>query len=348
MNHEMTKVTIGFMPLTDCLPLLIAKHKQFFAQHGLDVVLERQNSWATLRDKLLNGFLDAAHLLAPMPIACYCEDGGVQAAIKVPQVLSYNGNGITLSNTLLQETNAEAYLESKKPHRYPFSANVLVPAIQARRDKRKPKLRFATVFHYSNHFYQLRGWLQAAGISSSEVEIVVVPPTDMVTAMSSGLIDGFCVGSPWNARAVREGVGTTIITSNDLWPRVPEKVLGVAEPWFHQNATTLRAMLTAIDQANEWLSSVANRFEAARLLSLEANLNVDIDVVTPALLDSCIVNSEEDPRRINKYIDFGDSGNEIETLRFQAEWLMRQMIDAGHINKDADVKMIAEQIYISG
>lgn len=346
MTLEKKQVTIGYMPLTDCLPLLIAEEKQYFKQHGLDVVLQRQNSWATLRDKLYNGYLDAAQMLAPMPIVSQLGVGGEKHTIKVPCVLSQNGNGITLATQIFEEIITYHQLDSTEMLKQPLSAELLLPLIQTRKEAGKAKLRFATVFHFSNHFYQLRSWLLGAGIQSSDVDIVVVPPTDMVIALESGDIDGFCVGSPWNASAVRKEVGVTVVTSVDLWPAMPEKVLGVTESWLQVNSNTLEALVLALKQARAWLQPVSNRFEAARILASEKYLNVELDIVAPALLDSCIVQEGCSPRIIEQYINFDcveEGGN---NRRGYTEWLLQQMIGAGHIESDIDVRAVAAQIYL--
>ncbi|XOV77867.1 MAG: CmpA/NrtA family ABC transporter substrate-binding protein [Aestuariibacter sp.] len=347
MNNipEKKNLDIGFMPLTDCLPLVVGKEKGFFSAQGLDVRLHKQNSWATLRDKVHSGYLDAAQMLAPMPIASHLGIGVDATAMKVPFVLSYNGNGVTLSNRLLDEMfgadqNAQAVALQE-----PLSAALLKPIIETRRSKAQKKLIFATVFHFSHHFYQLQSWLAQAEITASDVDVLVIPPTDMVPALASNDIDGFCVGSPWNAAAVRQQLGATVTTSNDLWPKMPEKVLGMTAKWQQQHPNTLKALLIGLEQAVNWLDSIPNRFEGARILAKQQYLNVSLDVVTPALLNSCLTSNTDNPRLVPQYIEFLDQQHGNRPQLTQGRWTMQHMITAAHINLDTNMDEVVNNIY---
>lgn len=350
LQTEKQYLTIGYMPLTDCLPLIIAKENGFFDQQGLCVTLHRQNSWATLRDKLHTGFLDAAHMLAPMAVASHLGLGTQVTPIKVPAVLSYFGNGITLSVELFKVIRSQRHLASGQLLKTAVSGNDIREVFTHKRKGKSKKRVFATVFHFSNHYYQLRSWLGEAAGPGGDSSIIVMPPTDMVPALRSGDIDGFCVGSPWNALAVRQQTGVTVATSNDLWPCVPEKVLGITADWQQQHPNTTQALVNAIQQAAHWLTAVPNRFEAARLLSQESYLNVPLDVVAPALLDSCLTHHNETPREVPGYIGFSDessqagSADSIRTV-IQGEWLIQQMINAGHIPGNIPVSKIAADIF---
>ena len=200
IEPEQTDLTLGFIPLTDSAPLIVAKEMGFFSQWGLDVKLQKQNSWATLRDKLHAGLLDATQMLAPMPLASALGLGCAKVKVITPLVLSLNGNAITLSEKLHQEILRENSLAQVT---LPLAAYLLQKVISVRKKQNRPKLRFATVFPYSCHYYQLRDWLASADISEEDLDIVVVPPVNMVAFLQSGEIDGCCVGGPWNAKAVR-------------------------------------------------------------------------------------------------------------------------------------------------
>ena len=148
------------MPLTDCAPVVIAKEMGFFEKWGLNVTLTKQNSWSALRDKLHSEQIDAAQLLAPMPLASSLGVGGTKANVITPFVLSRNGNAITLSNQLYQEILSQHQLNLLS---LPLSSNLLHKVISDRK-KENRRLRFATVFPYSCHYYQLLTWFERSNI----------------------------------------------------------------------------------------------------------------------------------------------------------------------------------------
>jgi NitT/TauT family transport system ATP-binding protein/nitrate/nitrite transport system substrate-binding protein len=329
----MTPLTLGFMPLTDCVPLVIAKHLGFFEKWGLDVTLTRQNSWATLRDKLHANIIDGAHMLSPMVFASALGLNG-KADVMTPFVLSRHGNAITLSNALFEESIAQSRAVNME-NALPLPASRLSNAI-ARRAAEGKKLTFATVYPFSCHFYQLRSWLAQYQIPIDAVNIIVIPPSHMVEAMSRGDIDGFCVGSPWNAQAVRSQIGVTAVTSCDIWPAMPEKVLGLKTQWYEDNPDAVASLINALIEACSWLSTMPNRFEAARILSHLDYLNTPIDVLTPSLLDSCLTQEGKSPRPVPLYNQFGQetgTQNNCPSVA-QGEWILNQMIVSGHVDEN--------------
>ncbi|ABG41044.1 nitrate transporter, putative [Paraglaciecola sp. T6c] len=330
IKPEQPNITLGFIPLTDSAPLVVAKELGFFEQWGLSVTLQKQNSWATLRDKLHAGVLDAAQMLAPMPIASALGLGAPPANVITPLVLSLNGNAITLSESLLQEILKENDLTNVT---LPMAGYLLQHVVEKRKRQGLSKLKFATVFPYSCHYYQLRDWLKAAKVSLDDVEMLVVPPVSMVECLKNGDIDGFCVGGPWNAKAVRAGIGMTALTSFDIWQDSPEKVLGLLDSFNKKHPNTVLALCAALKQACAWLESVPNRFEAARLLCRQEYLNAELDVIAPSLLGSCLTHKSLPPRSIPSYNQFSVSNNgcinQPELVR--GEWLIKHMVSAGQI-----------------
>ncbi|MGB2740856.1 MAG: CmpA/NrtA family ABC transporter substrate-binding protein [Cognaticolwellia sp.] len=303
---EKKNITIGFMPLTDSAPVIVAHEMGFFEQWGLNVSLTKQNSWATLRDKLHVGVIDAAQMLAPMPIASNLGLYGQKSAVISPMILSRNGNGITLSTTLYEKIVSQHSNKDNNKNNdisMPFAASILQAEIEQRK-KAGNKLSFAVVAPYSCHYYQLIEWLKKSDIALSDINLLIVPPSDMVPSMQSGDLDGFCVGSPWNAKAVREGVGITGVTSSDFWQDSPEKVLGLLSNWQIKHPNTTLALMSALYDACQWLENIPNRFEAARLLSRAKYLDTHIDVIAPSLLGSCLTLNGTTPRKVPNYQQF--------------------------------------------
>jgi ABC-type nitrate/sulfonate/bicarbonate transport system substrate-binding protein len=332
---EKTDLTLGFIPLTDSAPLIVAKEMDFFSQWGLNVKLQKQNSWATLRDKLHAGLLDATQMLAPMPIASSLGLGCAKVKVITPLVLSLNGNAITLSEKLHKEILQENNLLHVT---LPLAAYLLQNVISVRKQQNRPKLRFATVFPYSCHYYQLRDWLASANLSEADLDIMIIPPVNMVDFLQSGEIDGCCVGGPWNAKAVRAGIGLTALTSFDIWQDSPEKVLGILASFQLTNPNTVLALTAALKQACIWLESIPNRFEAARLLSSDQYLDASVDVIAPSLIGSCLTHINMRPRAIPSYNQFSKSSNcSINVPEYiRGEWLISHMGNAGQL-KNIDV-----------
>jgi NitT/TauT family transport system ATP-binding protein/nitrate/nitrite transport system substrate-binding protein len=227
----------------------------------------------------------------------------------------------------------------------PLAAYLLQKVISVRKMQNRPKLKFATVFPYSCHYYQLRDWLVSANISEEDLDIVVVPPVNMVAFLQSGEIDGCCVGGPWNAKAVRAGIGLTALTSFDIWQDSPEKVLGLLASFQQANPNTVLALTAALKQACIWLENIPNRFEAARLLSSDQYLDASVDVIAPSLIGSCLTHISMPPRAIPSYNQFSKSNsgsiNVPEYIR--GEWLISQMAKAGQLkNVDVPADLVRE------
>jgi NitT/TauT family transport system ATP-binding protein/nitrate/nitrite transport system substrate-binding protein len=327
------KINLGFVPLTDSAPLIVAQELGFFRQFEIDVTLSPQNSWSTLRDKLQTGLIDAAQLLAPIPLASSLGLGGLKKQITVPLVLSQNGNAITLSNTLYNDIMLGNKLNKLV---FPMPSNLLSCVVKNRVESDQKRLRFATVFPYSCHQYQLFDWLKSANLEN-DIDVITIPPADMSSSLESGFIDGFCVGGPWNAKSVREGTGVTVIASYNIWQDRAEKVLGVTQAYY-QNAPELTAKLCAsLILACEWLQYLPNRFEAAKLMSDSGYLNEPIDVIAPSLLGSCLTHKNESPQNVINYNRFYQDHPAVvnrPNIEMQ-EWLLQKMIENQQLAESA-------------
>jgi two-component system, oxyanion-binding sensor len=259
-------LTIGFLPLTDAAPLIVARELGLFARHGLSVNLRREVGWATVHEKLLSGELDAAHALAPMLWASALGLGGPQGDVLTAFILNLHGNAITLSRNL-----------DHKGARDPASLRAVL-----RPDERK--LTFGVVFPFSSHHLLLRNWLRAAGLDPDrDVRIVVVPPAQMTRHLAAGTIDGFCAGEPWNSLAVVQRLGWCPAWSAALAPTHVEKVLMVRRLFAEKRAGEHTALVAALGEAAAWCDEPQNRGPLAALLSLPAYLNQPVAVIAPTL-----------------------------------------------------------------
>ncbi len=277
---EKTALRLGFMPLSDCAPLIIAYEKGFFTAEGLDVELCRETSWAAIRDKVGLGILDGAQMLASMPLTSRLGIGGPRFNFISAMVLDLNGNAITLSHELYQ------HLAAVDPHsaNCPAAAAAALRSLIRLRKPSQPRLRFGTVYPCSPQSFELRYWLACGGIDPDrDVEIVVVPPPKMVSAMSDGNIDGFCVGEPWNTLAVQQRLGDVVASKYQLWNNSPEKVFAVTEDWAARNPNSHQALLRALLRACVWLDHAAHRQQCARIISQAAYIALPEDTVALSL-----------------------------------------------------------------
>ncbi len=270
---------IGFLPLTDCAVLVAAQERGFFEKYGLHVTLQREVSWANIRDRVAFGELDAAHMLAPMPLAATLGIDGLGIPMQTALGIGLNGSAITLATGLMQgiRTHFPQHL-----HTSPLRATGL-KALLVKEAARK--LVLGCVYPFSQHYYLLRAWLQDGGLEiGRDVEIQVIPPSQMVSALAAGQIDGFCAGEPWNQLAVQRGIGCVAVSSYGLWHNGPEKVLGVTQAWAQANPDTHLALVCALLEAARWVDDKHNRVRVAELLARPEYLDTPLELVRAPLL----------------------------------------------------------------
>jgi nitrate/nitrite transport system substrate-binding protein len=262
-DPEVTKLTFSFLPLSDAAPIIVAHAQGWFREHGITSTLRRETSWTAVRDALNAGTAHAAQMLFGMPVAAACGLlGNDQPPLVVPWVLSRNGQGITLNRKYLGAAGDDA--------------RALRSAAIAGRNRGRP-LVFGHTLRVGTHAMWLRYWLAAGGIDPDhDVALITVPPPQMVANMRTARMDGFCVGEPWNARALAEELGFTAITSQEIWPDHPEKVCAFTARFAQENPHTVVAALKALHTAGQWLDDPAHHDEAAALLAQPEYLNCDV------------------------------------------------------------------------
>ncbi|MFO7593453.1 MAG: CmpA/NrtA family ABC transporter substrate-binding protein [Pseudomonadota bacterium] len=339
---EKTDLNLGFIPLTDCAPLVVAKEYGYFEQYGLNVQLSKETSWANIRDKVALGILDGAQMLAGMPLAMSLGIGPMAKPMVTAFSMDLNGNAITVSNALfarMQELAPEAMKQR------PLSARALKAVIDRNKKAGGEPLTFAMVFPYSTHNYELRYWMAAAGIDPDrDVQLVVVPPPQMVGQLKKGTIDGYCVGEPWNARAVQAGLGHTLITKYEIWNNSPEKVLGVTREWAEQYPNTHRALLMALIEASRRLDEPRNRTEAASLIARPIYVNAPEHVVRMSMTGTFQYAAGEMPRAMPDFNVFYRYAANF-PWRSHAMWFLSQMVRWGQVEEAIDLRAVAEEVY---
>ena len=295
---EKEDLKFGFIKLTDMAPLAIAYEKGFFEDEGLYVTLEAQANWKVLLDRVIDGELDGAHMLAGQPLGATIGFG-TQADIITAFSMDLNGNGITVSNDVWEEMKKHIPLDAAGKPQHPISAAALKPVIEQYQAAGKP-FNMGMVFPVSTHNYELRYWLAAGGIhpgyyaphkgdTSGQIDaqalLSVTPPPQMPATLEAGTIYGYCVGEPWNQQAVFKGIGVPVITDYEIWKNNPEKVFGVSQAWADENPNTHIAVVKALIRAAAWLDADnnANRGEAVQILSQPAYVGADAEVIANSM-----------------------------------------------------------------
>jgi len=294
---EKEDLKFGFIKLTDMAPLAIAYEKGFFEEEGLYVTLEAQANWKVLLDRVIDGELDGAHMLAGQPLGATIGFG-TKAHIITAFSMDLNGNGITVSNDIWEQMKKNVPQKDGKPV-HPISASALKPVVDKYKAEGKP-FNMGMVFPVSTHNYELRYWLAAGGIhpgfyaplkgdTSGQIKadalLSVTPPPQMPSTMEAGTIYGYCVGEPWNQQAVFKGIGVPVITDYEIWKDNPEKVFGVSKEWADKYPNTHVAVVKALLRAAKWLDEEnnKNRKEAVKILSKSQYVGADYEVIANSM-----------------------------------------------------------------
>lgn len=292
---EKEDLKLGFIKLTDMVPLAIAKEKGFFEDEGLYVTLEAQANWKVLLDRVIDGELDGAHMLSGQPIAATIGFG-TEAHLVTPFSMDLNGNATTVSNEVWGLMKAHVPMKDGKPV-HPITADALAPVVETFRSQGR-SFNMGMVFPVSTHNYELRYWLAAGGLHPgfySETDVTgqigadlllsVTPPPQMPATLQAGTINGYSVGEPWNQQAVFMGIGVPVVTDYDIWPDRSEKVFGMRADFVEQNPNTALALTKALIRAAIWLDddNNANREEAVRIISRPEYVGADFDVIANSM-----------------------------------------------------------------
>ncbi|MDF1810886.1 MAG: CmpA/NrtA family ABC transporter substrate-binding protein [Verrucomicrobiales bacterium] len=364
LDVEKDILKFGFIKLTDCAPIVIAKEKGFFDDEGLSVELEAQGNWKELLNRVITGDLDGAHMLAGQPIGA-TVGFGTSAHVLTAYSLDYNGNGITVSNGLWEEMKPGIPKDSDGKVIHPVTADSLKP-IAMKAKSEGSKLKMGMVFPVSTHNYEIRYWLAAAGISpgyyfdpatdqrdiagflNSDIELSVTPPPQMPQTLEAGTISGYCVGEPWNQQAVFKKIGVPVTTNYDIWKNNPEKVFGVSAEWAEKNPNTWIAVTKALIRAGHWLdASWENRDEAAKILSQPNYVGAPYEVIKNSMTGTFEFEPEVDVRKMEDFNVFFRY-NASYPYYSDAVWFLTQMVRWGQLTEqqsDSWYDQVAKKIY---
>jgi nitrate/nitrite transport system substrate-binding protein len=309
---EKKDLSIGFIPITCATPIIMAEPLGFYQKHGLNVSVKRAAGWAMIRDWAINGEVDAAHMLTPMPLAISLGAGSVPKPFYMPAVENINGQAITLH---IKHKNVKSAADMKG-------------------------FRFCVPFDYSMHNYLLRYYLAEGGVHpDKDVQIRVVPPPEMVANLKAGNVDGYLAPDPFNQRAIYENVGFIFKLSKEIWDRHPCCAFTVSQEFATKYPNTFNALFRAIVDATHYASNPAHRKEIAAAIAPTNYLNQPVTVLEQVLTGTYadgLGNIRKEPGRI----DFDPY-----PWHSMAIWILTQMKRWGHLKGEVNYKSVAEQVY---
>lgn len=326
---ETPNLKFGMIALTDCSSIVIAHEKGFFKKYGINSTVSKGANWAAIRDGLSNGDIQATHMLLGMPLAATMGLlGSPKKPMIAPWIINRNGQSITLK-TALKGTVAD-------------DPKALKPLVEAAKKAGEP-MTFAMTFPPGTHAMWMRYYLGAGGINpDKDVALVTIPPPQMVANMKVGKMDGYCVGEPWNARAIAEGIGYTSLNTQDIWKDHPEKVCAFTAEFAEKNPKTVKAVLKALHEASVWLDNMKNRPEQARIVSQATYINAPADIILGRLqghYDFGDGRKKEDPN----YMIFHDRNCNYPQPKY-ATWFLTQFRRWGMVGSAPDYEAIAQQV----
>ncbi len=328
---EVTKMKIGFIPLTDCASVVMAYELGLYEKYGLDVTISKEASWAAVRDKLTIGDIQASHILYGMPYAStlgIVGAEGQQKAMVIAMALNQNGQAITLGNHL-----------KKLGVKTPQDVKKLVEA-----DKGKKTYTFAMTFPPGTHAMWMRYWLASGGVDpDNDIKLITIPPPQMVANMRIGNMDGFCVGEPWNARAIFDGIGFTAITTQQMWVNHPEKVLGMTQEFAEKNPKTVRAILMAVIEASQYIDKIENRPKVAETIGKKEYVNAPFDVVLGRMQGKYVYGDGRTEQDVN-YMKFYRDGEVTFPRKSHGLWFLTQHRRWGFLKEPIDYRKVVDSV----
>ncbi len=324
---EKEEVRIGFIPLTDCASVVMASVLGFDKKYGVRIVASKEASWAGVRDKLVSGELDMAHVLYGLVYGVQMGIGGPKKDMAVLMTLNNNGQAITLSRTLADKgaVDVASLAKAMATHQREYT--------------------FAQTFPTGTHAMWLYYWLASGGINPfRDAKVITVPPPQMVANMRVGNMDGFCVGEPWNARAVLDGIGITAITTQEIWKDHPEKVLGTTGELVKKYPNTARAVMMAVLEASRWIdASLQNKQKMAQTIAEKSYVNTSVDAIDQRILgryQNGLGKTWDDPN----YMKFYNDGKVNFPYLSDGMWFLTQHKRWGLLKEHPDYLAVARQV----
>lgn len=324
---EKEEVRIGFIPLTDCASVVMASVLGFDKKYGVKIIPTKEASWAGVRDKLVNGELDMAHVLWGLIYGVHLGVSGPKKDMAILMNLNHNGQAITLSKKLADKGAVDG------------------PSLAKLMQTDKREYTFAQTFPTGTHAMWLYYWLATYGINPmKDAKVITVPPPQMVANMRVGNMDGYCVGEPWGHRAIMDGIGITGVTTQDIWKDHPEKSLGTTADFVKKHPNTCRAVMMAILEASKWIdASLQNKLKMAETVADKSYVNTGVDAINQRILgryQNGLGKTWDDPN----HMKFFNEGSVNFPYLSDGMWFLTQHKRWGLIKDHPDYLGVARQI----
>ncbi|HEX8295140.1 MAG TPA: CmpA/NrtA family ABC transporter substrate-binding protein [Chthoniobacteraceae bacterium] len=328
-SPEAPDMKFGIIALTDCSPIVIAHEKGLFKKYGINSTVNKGANWAAIRDALSNGDNQATHMLLGMPLASTVGlMGAPKKPMVIPWLLNRNGQSITLANKFKDKVADDP--------------KALKPFVEQGKAAGS-LLSFAMTFPPGTHAMWMRYYLAAGGINpDTDVSLITVPPPQMVANMKVGKMDGYCVGEPWNARAIADDIGFTSINTQAIWKDHPEKVCAFTAEFAERNPKTVKATLKALHEASVWLDVMENRPEQAKIVGSPAYINCPEDVILGRLQGKYLYGDGRKLRDPN-YMIFSQRNCNFPQTKY-AKWWLTQFRRWGLVDSTPDYEGVAKQV----
>lgn len=327
---ETSKLRCGIIALTDNSPLVIAAEKGFFKKYGVDVTIAKGANWAAIRDALSTGDNQLTHMLLGMPIASTMGLlGSPKKPMVIPWILNRNGQAITLKAEWKGKVGADP--------------KAIKPYVEKAKKLGEP-LAFAMTFPPGTHAMWMRYYLAAGGINpDKDVALITIPPPQMVANMKVGKMDGYCVGEPWNARAIADKIGFTSVTTQEIWKDHPEKVCAFTAEFAEKNPKTVKAVLKALHESSVWLDDMKNRPEQCEIVSRPTYINCDKEIILGRLLGKLDYGDGRPPVTDDFYMHFSKRNCNYPQPAY-AKWWLTQFRRWGMVTGAPDYAGVAKQV----
>ena len=323
---EKPEVKIGFIPLTDCASVVMAAELGLDKKYGLKIIPSKEASWAAVRDKLMNGENDASHVLYGLVYGLQMGIGGPKKDMAILMNLNHNGQAITLSNKLKDKGVTDG-----------ASLKKLI-------DSEKREYTFAHTFPTGTHAMWIYYWLAAHDINPfNDVKTITVPPPQMVANMRVGNMDGYCVGEPWNARAIADNIGFTAVTTQDIWKDHPEKVLGTTLDFVKKYPNTARAMTAAILEASKYIDTMSNRTKVSQIIATKSYVNTEASVIEGRMKGE-YENGLGKKWQDANYMKFYNDGKVNYPYLSDGMWFLTQHRRWGLLKEEVDFAAVAKSV----
>ncbi|WP_407941647.1 CmpA/NrtA family ABC transporter substrate-binding protein [Noviherbaspirillum galbum] len=324
---EKEEVRIGFIPLTDCASVVMASVLGFDKKYGVKIIPTKEASWAGVRDKLVNGELDMAHVLYGLIYGVHLGVSGPKKDMAVLMNLNHNGQAITLSKKLADKGAVDG------------------PSLAKLMQTEKREYTFAQTFPTGTHAMWIYYWMASAGINPfKDAKAITVPPPQMVANMRVGNMDGFCVGEPWGHRAIMDGIGVTAVTTQDIWKDHPEKTLGTTADFVRKNPNTCRAVMMAVLEASRWIDAgLQNKLKMAETVADKSYVNTGVDAINQRILgryQNGMGKTWDDPN----HMKFFNDGSVNFPYLSDGMWFLTQHKRWGLLKEHPDYLAVAKQV----